>query len=551
MTTTSIFSKTLGQNLADASEICQVTTTSGDMGIHLSVVQSPGLDRSYRIKVPSNATGSGVFRRIVPYDATEKFPNQNHWAVDIMSVDNVATLRLVRTKAGDPASTTLLNCKVMASPSSGNTITIANSTTTDTGVTNAGIFEGAMITQMDGMVGINTDSPAHTLDVLGNVNTSETYKIGGNTALTSSMLGPSVTNSSLTTLGNLSSLNVSGNVALTGLSALSTTNVVFLTPSSGALTYGTLSLDVLTGNLNATNITGTLLTAAQPNITSVGNLSSLNVTGNVTAGNVSGTTLSGTFLEGTLQTADQPNITTVGTLGSLTVSGNVSAGNVSATSLTGTLATADQPNITSVGTLSSLAVTGNVTAGNVSGTTITGTNLVGTLQTAAQPNITSVGNLTSLNVTGNLSLNGSEWASSVIHGTTTPFLYSGPGPASTNGVSFYTQTQTNGTAFVTASGTNNSVFTFSTSGTYMLQAEVDVGYPWMPDGDINTYYLLNGNPAARRGNESHAPSNFSCTRPYLLTVNASDNVRFVIDSSSGNEYEVGLNTAQLTMLKLA
>ena len=94
------------------------------MGIHLSVVQSSGVDRSYRIKVPSNATGSGVWRRIVPYDATEKFPNQNHWAVDIMSVNSVTTLRLVRTKQGSPSSTTSLTCKVMASPSSGNTITI-------------------------------------------------------------------------------------------------------------------------------------------------------------------------------------------------------------------------------------------------------------------------------------------------------------------------------------------------------------------------------------------------------------------------------------------
>ena len=72
---------------------------------------------------------------------------------------------------------------------------------------------------------------------------------------------------------------------------------MFVTPSSGALSYGPLSLDGLSGNLNATNITasggvtastlaGTLQTAAQPNVTTIGTLSSLNVTGNVTAGNV-------------------------------------------------------------------------------------------------------------------------------------------------------------------------------------------------------------------------------------------------------------------------
>jgi hypothetical protein len=42
-----------------------------------------------------------------------------------------------------------------------------------------------------------------------------------------------------------------------------------------------------TGNVSATNLTGTLLTGAQTNITSVGTLTSLTVTGNVTAGNIS------------------------------------------------------------------------------------------------------------------------------------------------------------------------------------------------------------------------------------------------------------------------
>ncbi|GMF36788.1 unnamed protein product [Phytophthora fragariaefolia] len=91
-----------------------------------------------------------------------------------------------------------------------------------------------------------------------------------------------------------------------------------------------------------------------------------------------GGTVSATSLSGTIQTAAQPNITSVGTLTSLTVSG----------SLTGTLSTAAQPNITSVGTLTSLDVSGALRA----------STLTGTIQTAAQPNITSLGNLTGLNV---------------------------------------------------------------------------------------------------------------------------------------------------------
>ena len=164
--------------------------------------------------------------------------------------------------------------------------------------------------------------------------------------------------------------------------------------------------------------------------------------------------------------------------------------------------------------------------------------------------------LRDVDITGNLSVSGafvSSGPASVMYGTETPFIYLGPGNEMTNGVPFQylMETRASGTAFVTASGsTDNHIFTFSTSGSYMLQAEVEVGYPWMPDGDISTYYIVNANPGSRRGRELHTPSNFSCTRPYMLTVNASDNVRFVIDSSSRNEYEVGLNSTRLTILKL-
>lgn len=57
-------------------------------------------------------------------------------------------------------------------------------------------------------------------------------------------------------------------------------------------------------NLTAVNLTGTLLTAAQPNTTSIGTLSSLNVSGGLTA----------STLTGTLSTAAQHNITLLGTL---------------------------------------------------------------------------------------------------------------------------------------------------------------------------------------------------------------------------------------------
>lgn len=101
----------------------------------------------------------------------------------------------------------------------------------------------------------------------------------------------------------------------------------------------------------------------------------ISTTGNITAGNVyaNSGTLGASLLTGTLTTAAQPNITSVGTLTSATVTGNVTAGNVYANSgtvrgslLTGTITTAAQPNITSLGSLTSLIVLGNINAANVS-----------------------------------------------------------------------------------------------------------------------------------------------------------------------------------------
>jgi hypothetical protein len=150
--------------------------------------------------------------------------------------------------------------------------------------------------------------------------------------------------------------NITGTANISG-----NANVGNIGATAGVFTGNITALNGNLGNLATANyLTGTLTTAAQPNVTSVGTLTSLAVTGNVSAGNVSGT-----LLTGTLTTAAQPNITSTGTLSALTVTGNVSAGNVSGTLLTGTLTTAAQPNVTSVGTLTSLTVTGNISAGNI------------------------------------------------------------------------------------------------------------------------------------------------------------------------------------------
>ena len=211
-----------------------------------------------------------------------------------------------------------------------------------------------------------------------------------------------------------------GNVVMTG-------NLI-----TGSGTGGNISgLNYVTANY----FTGTLTTAAQPNVTSLGTLASLTVTGNITSGNASlGNLASATYLGGTLTTAAQPNITSTGSLSSLTVTGLITAtgtgvktSNIQDSSGTITI-------VTGYGSVSgAVGIYGNITAGT-SGTGffigngsylsgLTAGNIVGqvgnalvagTVYTNAQPNITSVGTLTTLtsgthtvSLNANISMSGS------------------------------------------------------------------------------------------------------------------------------------------------
>ena len=105
-------------------------------------------------------------------------------------------------------------------------------------------------------------------------------------------------------------------------------------------------------------------------------------------------------MTGTLATAAQPNVTSLGTLSSLSVSGNANVGNIGATNLVGTLTTASQTNITAVGTLASLSVTANANIGNI-GTagsiTSTGNVIAGNVYANS-----GIGGFTTLSASGNV-----------------------------------------------------------------------------------------------------------------------------------------------------
>jgi hypothetical protein len=176
--------------------------------------------------------------------------------------------------------------------------------------------------------------------------------------------------------------------------------------------YGNIYANtVLSGTANGVTYNNNGILTVSSGLTFNASANSLALVGNLTTGNANlGNLASANFVSGTLTTAAQPNITSVGTLTNLVVdgAGSISGANVvSANYVSGTLTTALQPNITQVGTLGSLSVLGNITSGNANLGNLASANFVsGTLTTGAQPNITSIGTLSSLNVTGNANVSG-------------------------------------------------------------------------------------------------------------------------------------------------
>ena len=82
-----------------------------------------------------------------------------------------------------------------------------------------------------------------------------------------------------------STISATGNITGGNLSVVGTITAAGVnTGSSPISTTG----NVTAGNVSATNLTGTLLTASQPNITSVGTLTSLNSGAISSSGNVTG-----------------------------------------------------------------------------------------------------------------------------------------------------------------------------------------------------------------------------------------------------------------------
>jgi hypothetical protein len=314
------------------------------------------------------------------------------------------------------------------------------------------------ITSVGTLTSLSTSGNAN----VGNLGTtgliSATGNITGNYILgNGSQLTGIVTGTAATIANGNSNVNIPAANGNVNISAVGNANIVVVT-GTGANITGTLSVS---GNATSANL-------STVNISSTGNIT----TGPGTGGTISGANLvSANFFTGTLTTAAQPNITSVGTLTTLSVSGNANIGNIgtaqvlataniTAPQLISNVVTGTAPlivtsttqvanlNVATAGTATtatsatnaaallqntstattvyptfttssangnSSAVINTSISANLGNASITATTFVGalsgaatsattagTVTTNAQPNITSVGTLTSLSVSGNI-----------------------------------------------------------------------------------------------------------------------------------------------------
>ena len=217
-------------------------------------------------------------------------------------------------------------------------------------------------------------------------------------------------------IGNVTG-NISGNLTVPGVNQSIIYNKLGSAGGSSQFTFdedtalvavdGNISAyDITASNsVSAVNLSGSLVTALQPNITQVGLLSNLAVTGNIAAGNaVLGNLVNANYFSGDgslLSNVTGANIT--GVVANATNS-------VNATTVTGATQTA----ITQLGQLTTLSVLGdidtqaNITAtGNIQAFDLTTSNSITTLGLASSDTLTvaglaTVGQLTANTVIGNL-----------------------------------------------------------------------------------------------------------------------------------------------------
>jgi hypothetical protein len=238
-----------------------------------------------------------------------------------------------------------------------------------------------------------------SLTVTGNVSTGN---ISG-TLITGTLATASQPN--VTSLGTLSSLTVTGNVSggnLTTAGQITATGNISgnffigngsqltgISTSTTRIFNGTSEVNIGSSNGNANVTIGATANVAVFSAAGLSIAGTLNSSGNANVGNIGATNGQFTNISGTLTTAAQPNITSVGNLTSLIVTGNSSGGNFNtagAVVVSGSEA-ATSTATGSIRTAGGIGAAGNVYAGAFYGaatglTSVPGANVTGTVPNA-------------------------------------------------------------------------------------------------------------------------------------------------------------------------
>ena len=301
------------------------------------------------------------------------------------SVSSVGNL--VFTAAGSSPGFTFTGGNISGTLASGSqpNITSLGSLTTLTATTINSTTLNATTIGSSGVLNLSPTGSSVSLASNKDLVLSGTGSISGVSSLTATNIyGAIMTGSqpNITSLGALTTLNAT-NINV------DTLNVTTL----NAITTNTISTNIIVETINSY---GVLNLSPVGSSVSLASNKDLILSG---TGSISGvSSLTATSIYGSILTASQPNITSLGTLTTLT-STTINSTTVNAT----TIGSAGVLNLSPTGSSVSLASNKDLIlagTGSISGVnTLTATSINGTLLTASQPNITSIGTLTTLTTT--------------------------------------------------------------------------------------------------------------------------------------------------------